>query len=167
MDVSAHHPDLVIFLVEVVQKDIAQGDHAHELALMAYGEMPEAVAPHQRHAAFEIFVRADGQWIVRHDLSHAGAARITPFSDHPAHQISLREDADEIAIVDDGNGADVALDHGANSLKNGVAEVRLIGLLIFDQVADTHLIPPGYRIRAGPKHLPGREYMPNSRCREE
>ena len=59
------------------------------------------------------------------------------------------------------------LDHGAHGFEHGVAEVRLIGFLILDQVADTHLIPPGERSsELLQKHLPGREYMPKGRCKE-
>ena len=54
-----------------------------------------------------------------------------------------RKNSHEFSVVNDRNCANVAFDHGAHGLKNGVAQIRLIGLLIFNQVADTHLIPPG------------------------
>ena len=42
-----------------------------------------------------------------------------------------------------GDGADVAVNHDPYGFEDGMAQFGLECILIFDQVADTHLIPPG------------------------
>ncbi len=46
VDISAHHANLVVFFVEVMQQDVTQGDHADQMAFMADRKVPKAVAAH-------------------------------------------------------------------------------------------------------------------------
>ena len=54
---------------------------AHQLAIVADGQVAETVAAHQRHTVFQIFVHTDGEGIIGHDLSHASAAGIAAFGE--------------------------------------------------------------------------------------
>src|ERR1700745_345189 len=110
---------------------------------MANRQVPEAVTAHQGHAGLEGLPCAHGQGIVGHHLGKTRRSWILALGNDPAHEISLRENSDQLTAVYDRNRANVAFDHCAYGLKNGVAKFRMIGLLIFDQVADTHEIPPG------------------------
>jgi hypothetical protein len=94
--------------------------------------MAKAVPAHEAHAILQIFIGADGHGIIGHDLSHAGGTGIAAFSDHPPHEVPFGENSDQLSIVDDGNGTNVALDHGTHGLQNRVAKFGLIGILIFD-----------------------------------
>src|ERR1035438_2539892 len=141
--VAAHHAHLVILLVQIVQQDVAQRYHANQSSLVANGQVAETVASHQSHAVFQVFVHADGEGIVGHDLSHAGAAGITSFRHDALHQVAFGKNPDQFAIVQDGHGADVVLNHESHRFEHGVAQFRLKCVLIFDQVADTHLTPSG------------------------
>lgn len=60
VDVGPHHADLVILLVQIVEQNIAQRNHAYELALMANGQVSKAVATHQSHAGFKVLSGSDG-----------------------------------------------------------------------------------------------------------
>src|SRR5579864_6764011 len=129
--------------------------------------MAEAVAPHQRHAVFQIFIHADGERIVGHHLRHTGAARITAFRHHALHQVALGKDSYQFAIVQHRHGADVVLHHDAYGFEHGLAQFRLERVLVFDQVADTHWIPPGKTDNLSKKHYRARrEYMLGRRCKE-
>src|SRR5208282_4310334 len=83
------------------------------------------------------------EWIVGHHLSHAGAARVAAFGHHAPHEVAFGENADQFAVVQDWYGADVALNHGSHGFEHGMAQFPLIRVLMLDQVADTHLTPPG------------------------
>src|SRR4029077_10953237 len=61
------------------------------------------------------------------------------------------------AVVQDRDGADVAFDHFTHGFEHGLAHLRLVGLLVLDQVADPHFDSPWVRIPS-PKAIPGREY---------
>src|SRR5579862_4772872 len=109
---------------------------------MADGKVTETVLPHENHATFEFFVHADAQRILSHDFGKAGAARIEAFSDDAFHQIALGEDADQPSVMQNGNRANVSLDHSTDSLENGLPHFRLIGVLTFDEVANPHRDSP-------------------------
>ena len=84
-----------------------------------------------------------------------------------AHQVALGENPDYFIVVQDGDGADIALDHGSYGFEHSVAEIHLVGVLSLDQVADPHFDTSGVTgFRVVQKHLPGREYMPGNRTKE-
>ena len=103
---------------------------------MADRKVAKPVPAHQRHAILQVLVGADGHGIVGHDLRHAGGAGITTFGDNPPHEVPFGENSDQLSIVNNRDGADVALDHGTNRFQNRVAEFGLVGILIFNQVAN-------------------------------
>jgi len=140
VDIGAHHPDLIVFFIQVVQQNVPQLDDSDQLPLMTDWQVPESVPSHQRHAASEVFCEADRHGIIGHHLSHASGTAIAPLGDNP---VPFGKDPDEFAIVNDRNRPDVSLYHGANGLKDRISQICLIGLLVLDQIADTHSTPPG------------------------
>jgi hypothetical protein len=96
------------------------------------------MASHQGHAVFQLFVHANRERVIRHDFCHASAPGIATFGDYSLHQIALGKDPNQLAIVHHGHRADVALDHNLDSFEDSMAQFGLIGVLILDEVADTH-----------------------------
>src|SRR4051812_9482069 len=109
---------------------------------MANGQVAEAMSAHEGHAVLDLLVSADSHGIVGHYLGHACAAGIAGFGHDAAHEIAFRKNSDYLAVVSDGYSPDIPLDHGAHRFQNGVTEIGLVGLLIFNEIADPHLIPP-------------------------
>jgi len=159
MKVGPHHADLVVLLVQIVQQDVAQRNHAHQVSLVANRQMTETVAAHENHSGFEVVIGADRQGIIGHHFRHAGGSRVAIFGHDTAHQVALGKNPHQLSVVDHGNRADVAFDHRAYGFKDGVAKFRSIGVLVLDQFADKHFCLPGTEVRDA-AHLPGREYMP-------
>jgi hypothetical protein len=112
---------------------------------MADWKVAETVATHEGHAGFQVFVHADGKRIISHDLGQAGTAGIPAFGDDAPHEVSFGKDPNQLSIMENRHGADVLLHHDANGFEYGMAEVCLKSFLILNQVADTHLTPPGER----------------------
>ncbi len=114
---------------------------------MAYGQMTKAVPPHERHAVFQFLTRVDGERVFGHDLCEASAAGIAAFRDDALHQIALGKNPHQFAVVYHGNRADVAFNHRAHGFQHGLAHVRLVGFLVFDQIADPHFDSPRIEFR--------------------
>src|ERR1700730_13282757 len=112
---------------------------------MAYRQMAEAVPPHQRHAVFQIFMHVDRERVVGHYLSHTSTARVKPFRHHALHQITFGKNTDQSAMVYHGHGADILLHHDSYNFQHCLSHLRLMSLLVLDQIADTHLDPPSVR----------------------
>src|SRR3974390_3513657 len=153
VDVGTHHAYFVIFLIQIMQQDVPERHHADQVSFVADREVAETVAPHQRHTVLDLFIHADAERIVGHDLSHAGITGIAAFGDNALHEVALRKNSDELTVVQDGHGTDAAFDHGPHGLEHGVPQFRLICVLILNQVADTHLTPPGLQIPSCPKSI--------------
>jgi len=60
LNVGPHHPDFVIFLVEIMQEKVAKRDKTLQLSPVADGQMPKSVLPHQQHTSLCFFLRAYG-----------------------------------------------------------------------------------------------------------
>jgi len=115
--------------VQVVQQDVAQGDHAHHLPMMADGQMAEVVQAHQGQATVEILIHSNGKWIVGHDLSHAGGARVEPFGHHAFHKVALGKNAHQLVVMHHRDCANVAFNHDVHRFQHGLAEVCQISFL--------------------------------------
>ena len=88
---------------------------------MANRQMTKIVTPHQGHAIFELFIHVDGQGIIGHHLRHTGIAWVAAFGDYTFHQVAFGKNSYQLAVMQHGNGSDVALHHGPHSFKHGVA----------------------------------------------
>ena len=131
--------------------------------------------PHKQHAGFQLLAGRDGQRIRGHHIAHAGAACVATFDDNFFHQVALGEDADQQPVFQDRDSSNVAVNHSLGHIKNGLIDVRAVGILVTDQVVDTtHLAPPSDPVgraaappAVGERRPPAAKYMPKSDAGKE
>jgi hypothetical protein len=145
MQVRTHHSNLVVFLVQIMEKNVAQRDDTLEFPPGADWEMAETVAFHERHASLQGIVRGDGKWIFGHDLADRGVGGILAGNDYASHQVALGKDSQQLSILKNGHGADVVLHHQLGNFERSL--VRLGGYcdLVLEQITDQHLHLPWTR----------------------
>jgi len=76
VQVGSHHANLIVFLVQIMEKDVAQRHHAPQFSALADQQVAEPVAPHQSHAGFQTVFGFDGEGILGHDIAYRGTCRI-------------------------------------------------------------------------------------------
>src|ERR1700676_5489014 len=147
MQIGAHHPNLVIFFIEVMEQDIAQGDYTLYFPSRTYWQVSEAVAFHQSHAGFKVIAGRDRQRIFGHDLTDWSVGSILPRNHDAAHQIALRENAHQMSVLQHWNGSDVVLHHEPGNFKSRLPHLGEDSDLISEQIRDQHLHLLGTRRR--------------------
>src|ERR1700693_2791106 len=142
MQVGAHHAYFIVFFVEVVEKNVAQGNNAFQFTSRADRQVPEPMPLHQGHASLEGIARCDGQRIFGHDLADRSASGVLAADHHTAHQIALGENAGQWAFLKNRYGADVVLHHHASDFEHGLMGLGGYYDLIPEQITDQHLNLP-------------------------
>ncbi len=142
MEVSAHHPNFIILLIEVVEKDVAKGDDAFQFASGANGQVSETVPLHKRHAGLKRVIGSNCEGVFGHDLTDRSAGRIFAIDDDAAHEVAFGEDAGELTVEQNGYGSDVVFDHQVGDFEYGLIGFGRYGNLILEQIADQHLHLP-------------------------
>src|ERR1700682_2799407 len=147
MQIGAHHPSLVIFFIEVMEQNIAQGNYTFYFPSGTHRQVSEAVTFHQSHAGFKVIAGRDRQRVSGHDLTDWSVGSILPRNHDAAHQIALGENAHQLPILQHWNGADVVLHHESGNFKSRLPHLGEDSNLISEQIRDQHLHLLGTRRR--------------------
>src|SRR5207244_11638890 len=100
--------------------------------------MAKAVAAHQEHAGLYFFLGSHGERVGRHYSIDPRLGGMTAFHDHAFHQIAFGEDSHENTLSKHRHSTDVACDHRLRDLEHKLVGVGAIGVLVFDQIANSH-----------------------------
>src|SRR5262249_25489235 len=95
LNVSPHHPDFMVLLVQVMQKDVPQRHDSYQLLSIADRQMAESVTSHQQHAGLWSLIRTNRQRILSHDLGKVSPSRVAALGNHPPHEVALGKDPNQ------------------------------------------------------------------------
>src|SRR5579862_4988928 len=136
VDVGAHHAHFIIFLRQVAQEQVTQGNQALEFCAFANGQVTEAVVAHDHHALFYGRGWADYDGIGGHDFFNSRALGVAAFHDDAAHQVALRENSREMTILQHRHRTDVVLHHDASDVANGLPHLGNGRFMAFHEIID-------------------------------
>lgn len=110
-DSSVQGSHLLVALAHepVLGRDVPDGDHAHDLASLHHGQVPEvAFEPHLKGIG-RGFIEVDRLWVWRHHGPDQGKLPVQHDGDDLDNHVALADDADEGVALHDSERADVML----------------------------------------------------------
>src|SRR5262245_60094 len=96
-------------LVDGRLDEVADRHEPHHAAVLDDRQMPATTLRHQRHALLDGAVRRDADDVGRHDQANRRVSRRAAQKRDFARVVALAEDAQELVVFDDEDGADVVL----------------------------------------------------------
>ena len=111
IEISAHHPEVHFFFVQIVQQQIPQRDEADESFAFTYGKVAEAMLLHGDHAALDRVVgpTMNGSEVITSRRSVASGLRLAATT---RIRMSRSENTPGQSLpIHYWNGADIALCH--------------------------------------------------------
>jgi len=114
IDVLVEVVDQLALIVDEPRREIAGRHDADELAALDDGQVAHAEIRRERHRDRDRVLRQDRDHVARHHRLDRGELRIAARAEHPHEQVSLRDDADDLVIVDHDERTDVVRVHPVN-----------------------------------------------------
>src|SRR5688572_6229542 len=136
VDVRVQPADLLVLRSEVDLQQVALRDHADEPPGV---DDRQVAAAGLLHLPQPFFVRVRGvrdDEVARHHVGHARRRRVGAWRHHPAHDVALREDADEARPFQHRRRTHAPLRHVARGVPHRLLRRERVDLAIRDQRAD-------------------------------
>jgi hypothetical protein len=110
----AHRP-----LGRIGDRDVAEGDDAHEHVRLQNRQAPHLMLTHQIAGVRQPCIRSDGHRGSGGDVAHDDAVRIRALGEHTNHEVPIRDQADQSLAVCHGQHSHIQVAHLPSRIGDG------------------------------------------------
>ena len=136
-DLRCRSSRLLFDLGRLVHQNIPQRNQSFQFLAFDDGEMTESEFTHDEEALFDALVGRDGARVRSHNFRNGGGARRAADGDYAVHNVAFGEDASKISVAENGQGANIVLQHVARGFEHGAVGIDGVESAVFYQLAES------------------------------